>query len=97
MMMNTLALQTHEFIKELTAAGFTEQQAELIAKHKAKMVDYHLATKHGSGSVKHEIRLLKHDLELLKKDLILKLGAIIVIGHIVFTSIIIGVLPLMLN
>ena len=97
MVMNTLALQTHEFIKELTAAGLTERQAELIANHQAKIIDENLTTKHGSGSVKHEIRLLKHDLELLKKDLIINLGAIIVIGHIVFTSIILGVLPLMLN
>ena len=90
MVMNTLALQTYEFIKELTAAGLTEQQAEIIAHHQAKIIDENLATK-------HDLELVRKEIEMLRKDMMLKLGTVIVAGFIAVIGIIIGVLPLMLN
>ena len=90
MVMNMLALQTHEFIKELTGAGLTEQQAELIANHQAKIIDENLATK-------HDLELVRKEIEMLRKDMMLKLGTVIVAGFIAVIGIIIGVLPLMLN
>ncbi|WP_424947336.1 hypothetical protein [Candidatus Spongiihabitans sp.] len=55
-----LAIETHEFIKELAEAGLSERQAEIIARHQAAIVEKNLAT--------------KHDIEMLKKDLTIKFG-----------------------
>ena len=43
--MNALAFDTHRFVKCLTAAGFTETQAEVLAEEQARLIDERLTTK----------------------------------------------------
>lgn len=43
--MAALAFDTHSFVKKLTAAGFSEQQAEVLAQQQAELIGETLATK----------------------------------------------------
>ncbi|MGH8700066.1 MAG: DUF1640 domain-containing protein [Burkholderiales bacterium] len=54
---------THEYVKELIGAGFTELQAETIARKQVELIESHLAT--------------KRDLRELENRLVLKLGGYI--------------------
>lgn len=75
--MATLAFDTHEFVKELKEAGFSEQQAEVITKLQKSAVsstleqarhDYELddlATKRDLKVLELE---LKRDIEVLRSD-----------------------------
>ena len=68
--MATLTFDTHAFVKELTQAGMPEEQAEVLARSQAALIDEKLATK----------RDLK-ELELrLKHDLTLRLGSMMVVA-----------------
>ena len=68
--MATLTFDTHAFVKELTQAGMPEEQAEVLARSQAMLIDEKLATK----------RDLK-ELELrLKHDLTLRLGSMMVVA-----------------
>ncbi len=80
--MNTSIAYSHEFVKELTAAGMPETQAEIIARQQYEIIDHNLAT--------------KQDLELLKKDLIIKLGSLTVGGLVATIGIILGFMSMML-
>jgi len=75
--MTTLTFDTHESVKELKDAGFTEQQAEAITKLQKTAInstleqarhDYNLddlATKRDLKNLELE---LKRDIEILKSD-----------------------------
>lgn len=65
---------THEYVKELVAAGFTERQAETIAHTQVRLIESHLATRRDLKEV--EIAL-KGDLRELENRLLLKLGGYI--------------------
>ena len=68
--MATLTFDTHAFVKELTQAGMPEEQAEVLARSQAMLIDEKLATK----------RDLK-ELELrLKHDLTVRLGSMMVVA-----------------
>ena len=68
--MATLTFDTHAFVKELTQAGMPEEQAEVLARSQAALIDEKLATK----------RDLK-ELEMhLKHDLTLRLGSMMVVA-----------------
>ena len=68
--MATLTFDTHAFVKELTQAGMPEEQAEVLARSQAALIDEKLATK----------RDLK-GLEMhLKHDLTLRLGSMMVVA-----------------
>ena len=43
--MNTLAFDTHKFVKDLTGAGLTDSIAEVLANHYASLLNDRLATK----------------------------------------------------
>ena len=43
--MNTLAFDTHKFVKDLTGAGLTDSVAEVLANHYASLLNDRLATK----------------------------------------------------
>ena len=45
--MSTVAFDTHAFVKELTHAGMPEEQAEVLARSQAVLIDERLATKQG--------------------------------------------------
>lgn len=61
--MSEKIFDTHEYVKDLLAAGFTEAQAEAITRKQAELIDTHLAT--------------KRDLRELENRLLLKLGGYI--------------------
>ncbi|MBI5187230.1 MAG: DUF1640 domain-containing protein [Nitrospinae bacterium] len=58
---NAIAFDTHVYVKKLKAAGFTEEQAEVLASTQAELIDDRLATKQDLKEL--EIRL-KYDLTL---------------------------------
>lgn len=43
--MSVIAFDTHEFVKKLTAVGFTEEQAETLAREQKQLIEEQLATK----------------------------------------------------
>jgi len=43
--MSTLAFDTYAFVKELTQAGMPEEQAEVLARSQAMLIDEKLATR----------------------------------------------------
>ena len=68
--MATLTFDTHAFVKELTQAGMTEEQAEVLARSQAMLIDEKLATKHDLKEL--EMRLVRDMKELeanLKRDM----------------------------
>ena len=64
--MATLTFDTHAFVKELTQAGMPEEQAEVLARSQAMLIDEKLATK--QDLKKLELRL-KRDIQELKRDM----------------------------
>lgn len=79
--MNTILFDTHAFIKKLTAAGFTERQAETLAEEQAGMIENKLATK-------QDIQDLKRDMKELEMRMTIKLGALMVVALSILTTII---------
>ena len=64
--MATLTFDTHAFVKELTQAGMPEEQAEVLARSQAMLIDEKLATKQDLKEL--ELRL-KRDIQELKRDI----------------------------
>ncbi len=69
--MPTLGMDTHEVVKELLAAGFTEGQAEAVTRlvYKARDIDLsNLATKADLAATKAEllVKLAETKAEILK-------------------------------
>ncbi len=64
--MATLTFDTHAFVKELTQAGMPEEQAEVLARSQAMLIDEKLATKQDLKEL--ELRL-KRDIQELKRDM----------------------------
>lgn len=62
----SIAFDTHAFVKELTAAGMPEAQAEILARQQAKLINEELAT--------------KRDLKELELRLTIRLGSMMVIA-----------------
>lgn len=96
-MTNAITFDTHEFIKQLIEAGFTESQAEALSKAQVNFLNDNLATKQDIFNLKQDIFNLKQDLELkiahLKADLLKwMIGALIA-----QSGIIIGFLSIILN
>jgi len=58
-----IQFDTHRFVKNLTACGFTEKQAEALADEQARLLDRNLATKADVEKVK---AVLKADVEKVK-------------------------------
>ncbi|HAV1495254.1 TPA: hypothetical protein JG847_004915 [Vibrio parahaemolyticus] len=44
-MIKTELFNTHQFVKDLKAAGMDEKQAEVLADHQLAMLETHIATK----------------------------------------------------
>ena len=59
--MNTVAFDTHRFIKHLTESGFTEQQAEALAEEQTDLLNGNLATKTDIALVKADIVQAKYE------------------------------------
>ncbi len=54
-MSEAIAFDTHRFVKNLTASGFTETQAEALADEQVNLLNSNLATKDDVLAVKSEI------------------------------------------
>ena len=57
-----MAFDTHKFITDLSKAGMSTEQAEVLANHYASLLNDRIATK-------DDIRLLKSDIEGLRTEL----------------------------
>ena len=66
-MENVTIFDTYEVVKRLTEAGFTELQAEAIAKEQKSIIEGNLATKKDVEELRKEIELLRQD---NKKDIL---------------------------
>ena len=64
--MGTVTFDTHAFVKELTGAGMPEEQAEVLARSPAALIDEKLAT--------------KQDLKELELRLTIRLGSMMVVA-----------------
>ena len=64
--MSSIAFDTHAFVKDLTRAGMTEEQAEVLVRSQATLIDEKLAT--------------KQDLKELELRLTLRLGSMMVVA-----------------
>ena len=62
-MNEAIAFDTHQFVKNLTDSGFTEKQAEALAKEQVQLLNSNLATKVDIQAVKADIEMLKAELE----------------------------------
>ena len=60
--MSALAFDTHKFVKDLTKAGMSDSQAEVLANHYAGLLNDRLANKEDLG-------LLHKDIAVLRKDM----------------------------
>ena len=56
-----VAFDTHQFVKNLTANGFTEKQAEVLVSQQVAMLNSNLATKADIQSVNERIEALRSD------------------------------------
>lgn len=65
-MTEKIEFDTHRFVKNLTACGFTEKQAEVLADEQARLLDRNLATKADLEKFK---AILTTDLERFNADL----------------------------
>ena len=65
-MSEAIAFDTHRFVKNLTASGFTEAQAEALADEQVHLLNSNLATK-------ADIRGTRADLERVKSELEVKI------------------------
>ena len=64
--MSNLAFDTHKFVKDLTANGMPDKQAEVLADHYASLLNDRLATKEDLFGLRKE---LKGDISDLQKDM----------------------------
>ena len=90
--MATLTFDTHASVKELTQAGMPEEQAEVLARSQAALIDEKLATKQDLKEL--EMRLVRDMKELetnlkrdmqemelrLKHDMTVRLGSMMVVA-----------------
>ena len=88
-MSEAIAFDTHKFVKRLTAGGFTERQAEVLAEEQVNLLETNLATKADMAAVRADIAgieavskadiagieaALKADIAALKADLEFKMS-----------------------
>ena len=79
-MSEAIAFDTHRFVKNLTASGFTEKQAEALANEQVQLLNANLATKADILAIKADITVVKAELEVkietVKSELEAKLESI---------------------
>ena len=79
--MAAIVFDTHAFVKELTRAGMPEEQAEVLARSQAALIDEKLATKQDLKELEANLESDMQELELrLKYDLTLRLGSMMVVA-----------------
>ncbi len=87
--MNTIMFDTHQFVKKLTSAGFSEQQAEVQAEAIAGLIYYQIEDQLAS---KKDIKLLESELHQLEErltyKLTLRLGSMLVVAVSIVTALV---------
>ena len=79
--MATLTFDTHAFVKELTQAGMPEEQAEVLARSQATLIDEKLATKQDLKELELRLKRDIQEMELrLKHDMTVRLGSMMVVA-----------------
>lgn len=85
--MTAITFDTHAYIKELKAVGFTEEQAEVQAKTLSSIFNANLdelATRRDLKELelanKRDIELLKADLRELEYRMTIRLGGLMIAG-----------------
>ena len=66
--MSALAFDTHKFVKDLTKAGMSDSQAEVLANHYASLLNDRLATKDDLELLHKDIAVLRKDMETLRAE-----------------------------
>ena len=75
--MSTVTFDSHAFVKELTRAGMPEEQAEVLARSQAALIDDNLATKQDLKEMEPAAR---QDLKELELRLTIRLGSMMVVA-----------------
>ena len=78
-----MSLDTHELVKELTAVGFTEPQAEALTHAVGQLAtkdDIHEQNAAGRIDLAQAVERLEHKMEILRRDLTIWLGSMIVVA-----------------
>ena len=93
--MGNLAFDTHAFVKQLTAVGMPENQAEVLAANQVSLIDDKLATKQDlkalematkrdikelETSLKRDIADVKRDMKELEARMTIRLGTMMVLA-----------------
>ena len=79
--MSTIVFDTHAFVKELTQVGMPEEQAEVLARSQATLIDEQLATKRDLQELEARLRHDMQEMELrLTHALTLRLGSMLVVA-----------------
>ena len=63
-MSEAIAFDTHRFVKNLTASGFTEAQAEALAEEQVHLLNSNLATKSDIQGTNADLERVKSELEV---------------------------------
>ena len=66
MAQEAIPFDTHRFVRNLVASGFTETQAEALASEQINLLNSNLATKSDIAAVLTEVNSLKSDVEILR-------------------------------
>jgi hypothetical protein len=78
-----VSLDTHELVKELTAVGFTEPQAEALTHAIGQLAtkdDLQELKVAGKADLDQAVERLEHKIEILRRDLTIWLGSMIVVA-----------------
>ena len=68
-MSEVIAFDTHQFVKNLTAHGFTEEQAEVLATEQVNLLNSNLATKADIAEVRREIAEVQREVAEVQRDI----------------------------
>ena len=68
-MAEAIAFDTHRFVKNLTASGFTEAQAEALADEQVHLLNSNLATKADIRELKTEIQTVKTEIQTVRAEI----------------------------
>ena len=64
-----IAFDTHRFVKNLTANGFTEQQAEALAEEQVQLLEGNLTTRSDIAAIRTDIAAIRTDLRKVEAGL----------------------------
>ena len=90
--MESLAFDTHQFVKNLTAVGMPEKQAEVLANEQVRLIEANLATKRDikelEAETKKEFANVRLAIKELEQHLTIRLGGMMVTGIAVVAALV---------